>query len=786
MKKTITSVIFSFFLLFTQAQDVDLSHLPGSWKASWISCPDINQRAYGVYHFRKIIKLASKPGNYIVHVSADNRYRLFVNGKAVCAGPARGDLYNWNFETIDLAPYLEAGDNIIAALVWNMGEYAAVAQVSNQTGFLLQSYNDQNTAINTNASWKVYADAAYHPCSTDNGSRLRTYMVIGPGDSVNAAAFPWNWETLHYDDSKWQSAREVMGAVMVGYGSDNLWSLSPRTIPLMQETLQRIPVIRRSSEPVVDTSFLKGTSSLEVPAHKKISILLDQQYNTVSYPELLVSNGKGAQIKMTYAEALFDKSMNKGNRNEIEGKQILGNFDVFIADGGARLFRPLWQRTYRYLQLDIETKDAALSIDGLQGVANGYPFKENASFECSDPSLKDIWNVGWRTAKLCAGETYFDCPYYEQLQYEADTRIQVLISLYVSGDDRLMRKAIHDFYLSRVPEGLTQGRYPSSRMQVIPTFSLYWISMLHDYWMYRNDTAFVKQYLSAVRGGLDWYEDKIDKSKNMLGPMRWWNFEDWNLAFPGGVPDGANDGNSSLVTLHYVYTLQQAAGLFAFFGKANEAAQYASLANKLADATYKLCFDTKRNVMANTPEKKSFSQHASIMGVLCGAIPATRQKAVMQKVLSDTSLSQATFFYRFYLNQALKKAGMGDAYYSQLTPWRHMLDMGLTTFAENPDPTRSDCHAWSASPNYDFLATICGIEPAAYGFTKVKIEPHLGELQWASGVLPHPKGNLAISLKRQGTNSINATIDLPQGVTGDFIWNGKNVKLKEGKNAIVL
>ena len=54
------------------------------------------------------------------------------------SGPARGDLYNWYFETVDIAAYLQAGDNTLAALVWNMGVYAPVAQVSNQTAFVLQ------------------------------------------------------------------------------------------------------------------------------------------------------------------------------------------------------------------------------------------------------------------------------------------------------------------------------------------------------------------------------------------------------------------------------------------------------------------------------------------------------------------------------------------------------------------------------------------------------------------------------------------------------------------------
>ena len=121
-----------------------------------------------------------------------------------------------------------------------------------------------------------------------------------------------------------------------------------------------------------------------------------------------------------------------------------------------------------------------------------------------------------------------------------------------------MRKAILDFYHSRVPEGLTQGRYPSSRLQVIPPFSLFWVSMIHDYWMHRKDEKFVGNFLIPIMGVLDWFEKKIDTTKQMLGPMNWWSFVDWNDAFPGGTPDGAMDGNSSIISLQYVNTLQQA------------------------------------------------------------------------------------------------------------------------------------------------------------------------------------------------------------------------------------
>jgi hypothetical protein len=149
-------------------------------------------------------------------------------------------------------------------------------------------------------------------------------------------------------------------------------------------------------------------------------------------------------------------------------------------------------------------------------------------------------------------------------------------------------------------------------------------------------------------------------------------------------------------------------------------------------------------------------------------------------------LSQATFYYRFYLTLALKKAGMADLYYSQLKPWRGMLEKGLTTFAENPDPTRSDCHAWSSSPNYDFLATICGIMPGSPGFASVIVKPALGGLTQAQGSMPLPAGEIIVALQRKGIDGIIAEITLPSKLAGKFIWKGKEIMLKSGKQEIVL
>jgi alpha-L-rhamnosidase len=775
-----------------QRPDINPDLLKKAWPAKWITCPAVNQRAYGIYHFRKKISLPAKPGKFMLHISADNRYRFFVNGQPVCFGPARGDFYNWYYESIDISPYLKTGENILAAVVWNMAELASVAQFSNQTAFVVQGDGENEKIANTDNSWKVYHNMSYKPVSLDNMERLQSYMVIGPGDYVKASKYPWNWEKPAFNDTIWKSAEIITSPEPMGAGTDNRWTMVPRSIPLITEKLQRFGSIRRSTVQLGKSDILHGkissspqdaNKSLTIAPGKKISILLDQGFNTVAYPEILLSQGKGATVKLTYAETLFENGV-KGNRDVVEGKTIIGNYDIFEMDGSSkRLFRPLWQRTYRYVQLDITTAAQALTINDIYGMATGYPFQENASFSSNDPSLKAIWDVGWRTAKLCAGETYYDCPYYEQLQYEGDTRIQALISLYVSGDDRLMRKAINDFYNSRVPEGLTQGRYPSNRIQVIPPFSLYWISMLHDYMMLRNDDEFLQKYLIGVDGILNWYKNQIDPAKNMLGPMKWWHFTDWSKGFTGmGVPPAAENGNSAILSLHYAYTLRQAAELYQHFGQKIKADECAELAKSIGKGTLQHCYVPARGLVADSPEKSSFSQHANIMAVLSDAIQQEEAKKLMTQVLQEPELIQATFYYRFYLNQALKHADMGNLYYSRLDPWRNMIKTGLTTFAENPDPSRSDCHAWSASPNYDFLATICGITPLTAGFESVQVKPELGELVEISGRMPSPKGEISVSVSRSNRKDADIKIKLPAETQGVLIWGSKNIPLKAGDN----
>jgi hypothetical protein len=107
----------------------------------------------------------------------------------------------------------------------------------------------------------------------------------------------------------------------------------------------------------------------------------------------------------------------------------------------------------------------------------------------------------------------------------------------------------------------------------------------------------------------------------------------------------------------------------------------------------------------------------------------------------------------------------------------------LTTWAEIPDPSRSDCHAWSAHPNFHLLNIAAGIEPIAPGCKEVEIRPHLGELRWLEASLPHPRGDIAVKFRRVGKTGLEASVSLPPGITGRIIWQERE-KALSGESSI--
>jgi alpha-L-rhamnosidase len=762
-----------------QTDRINPALLTDYWTAQWIVHPTAPAHEYGVVHFRKTFELADVPAAFIVHVSGDNRYRLWVNDHFVALGPAAGDLRHWHFESVDLAAFLRPGRNVLAAIVWNGGEFRPMAQMTNRTAFLLQGDGELERLVDTDTSWRTFENRAFHSINyRQNDPRLHwDYYVAGVMDSVRADAYPWGWERPDYDDRGWLAARPITRGAPIGRESHQAWQLTPRRVPFLPETPQRFRRLARSEGGRLPAGFLRGTAPVTIPPNTLVTFLLDHGELTTGYPLLRLSGGAGAAVKLTYSEALYERERSKGHREAVEGQHVWGVYDVFVADGGERrAFRPLNVRTFRWVEMEVHTAGEPLVLEDLSSLYTAYPSTLEARFASDRDALRPIWDAGWRTLEISAQETFVSDLYWERMQYIGDTKVQAMAWMYMTRDDRLVRLALEQFDHSRAYFGLTQSRYPAFLEQYIPLYSLVWITMVHDYWMHRPDDGFLPQFLPGVRQVLGWFERKLN-DEGMLELLFHLDFVDWSyMPRRDEILRGAGSKSMCVHTLFYAYTLERAAELFGHFGHDGDATAYRGRSRELTDRAYRRCYDVERGLFADTPDREHFSQHANVLAVLTGAVPAEEQRALLERTLA-AELLEVDLYFEFFMGRALNKAGLGDRYLERLGPWENMLRLGMRTFGEVKGNPRSEAHAWSASPNYEFLATVLGIEPAAPGFAEVRIAPHPGALAPVGGTVPHPAGDVTVELRRGRNGALTAEVVLPPGLTGTFEWAGNRVPL---------
>ncbi len=769
---------------------------PKPFDAQWITAPGAPGHDPAVLRLRKSLALATVPQHFVVHVSADNHFLLMVNGTRIGEGPSVGDVQHWRYETFDLAPALHPGTNLIAATVWNLGDQAPIRQITSHLGFVLAPNSSAEAAAATDSTWLVHQDPgfAFLPKPAELGGN---YYVGSPGERLTASALDISWADpdAPTPTPAWQPALSLGTAVPRGVHSEaNSWLLVPDTLPPMEFTPTSAGHLVRSSGLATTPSF--PAAPVAVPAHTTATLLLDRDTLTTAYPSLTLSGGAGAHLTLRYAEALLDPAGNKGNRNQIEGKHIVGVSDEILPDGAPnRVFTPLDWRTWRFLQIDIATDDQPLTLNALTATFTAFPFEHRARFSSDDPTLSRIWDVGWRTARACAHDAYMDTPYWERLQYVGDTRIQTQISYTNAGDDRLARQAITAFHDSLLPEGIGQSRYPSRHLQVIQNFSMLWVSMVHDFWYLRDDPAFAREQLPAIRSELSYV--RAHSTPDGLPAYRdWWPFVDWATGFPGGDSPSL-DGVSAAGSLFYLQALRQTAELEQALGDPALAREDSAEATRLAQTIHTRFWSPADHLLADTSALTHFSQQVNALAVLLDVIPPAQQPGLITRLYSATdpgftassplppNLSPASNYFRFYLTRALVHAGLADRYLDTLGPWKTMLSNGLSTWAEQPEPTRSDSHAWSAHPNIDLLTTVAGITSAAPGFAAVRIAPALGPLHHLAATYPSPHGDITVVYTRTPT-ALQTRITLPPDLPGTLVWNRQTHTLHPGNNALTL
>ncbi len=754
----------------------------GPWQAQWIDpAGGIGVSDFGrVFYLRKNFDTRNTASFRRVYVSADSRYKLWVNGVLAARGPARFDPMHQQYDTLDLSSLVKQGENVIAAEVmyWGQGEPSRggpIFQVSARPAFVFES-----TEIKSDRSWKALVSEGIRAPGWDNVFKGVGYFAGNWLEQVDARKLPMGWEMPGFDDGAWSSAHPITRAEVWGEGDSRApWKLLPRSIGPVEE---RAPESARAIQAGVvkdnkaappfsfEVTPAPGTPSLPItlPGDGKLHyVVFDAGRLVTAFPRLEMEAGAGAVVEIMYAEAP-SVNFKKGRRDVLDGKRVEGLNDTYITRSGRQAYEPFFHRTFWYVRVAVKS-DTPVILHGLEYRWTSYAFPERGAFECSDATLNRIWEVGRYTARLCAHETYEDCPYYEQLQYVGDTRIQALVTYYASGDPRLPASAIRQLNDSRIPEGLTYSRYPSHLFQAIPGFSMIWVLMLDDYLLYTGDLELVRQSAGGVYSVLRFFED-YQTEQGFLANLPYWNYHDWT--FPdSGTPPGSKV-NCTLTTLLYKGALDAGARLFEALGDSAEAGRFHRQSESVAQAINSQAWSEQEGLYLDGIGVNSLSRHVNTYAILFDVADADRRARIAQRLFTDPKVRDTTFYFAHYLHQAAVKLGQPQRIIDDMARWKGMLDLGTSTWWETPTDTRSDCHAWSSAPTFEFMQEILGVRPVSPGFARVRIAPFTADLEWARGVIPTPKGDIRIDWKKPAGERFEIEIELPKGVEAEMIMPG--------------
>lgn len=718
------------------------------------------------------------PGKLQVDVTANTRYRLWVNEKPVASGPCKGDAYRHYYETLDLSEYLLVGQNTVAVQVLYQEPHSAIRQTDSRAaiysvygqggghrlaleGSVIDEAGEIVHTLTTGiAEWRVWLDHT----RTLLSSQVTEYLGA-VCEEIDFSRCPAEWKSFACDDSGWLAAVPLetvrINDFMRSVGLVQRFPIRERPIPLLDET------------PAV---FAREFSPLTVQAGTAASLLLDAGEEVNGYPQFFFQGGEGSIIEITY----FEKFTGADARSKVDAEngQISGVTDKLLLSGGNIVFEPFWYRTFRFISISVTAeKDVTLLTPTYR--KTNYPLKVDSWISSSETWVEEVWQLCVRTLKNCMMETYMDCPYYEQNQFPMDTRLQALFCAAASRDDRLTRKALEDFHCSMTPDGLVQGRYPAVYPQIISTFSLYYIFMLEEFWRRTGDLDAIRQYLPDVDRMLGYYQSKIG-ADGLVGRLGYWEFIDWQQAWSelGGIPAALEHGPSTIINLMYALALDRGAALMEAAGRAELGSEYRRRQKEILDRIRSLCWDEDRQMFREGPAFSQYSQHAQSWAVLNGLLTGEQAVRTLRRAMDEKDVLRCSFSTSFEWFRALETVGLYQETREAMLRWATLPALGNTTCPETPDESRSECHAWSALPMYEFICVMAGIRE---NNGVIEIRPAPAYLPDLHGAAATKAGPLRFEYVRESAQWRYQFI-LPEGVDAVFHHaDGRTKHLRGGK-----
>lgn len=748
------------------------------WQATWV-WDDGPARPLNAYlYLRKSFVLPRRPsGPATIRVSADTRYRLYVNGRTSASynGPARGDHLHHCIDTHEVEGLVE-GENVLSALVYFVGVGTCHSMLG-RAGFLLEARipaGDETIVVGTDETWRL------HPAPYLGGFERMSIQLPFP-EVFDAAKEPVGWRLPGFDDSAWGCA-----TVVARPGEEPWPRLEDRDIPALRRResprprLASVLALKRVSKPcATPAEEMEAATSLETwpgdgPVRLRgralhvepcpepgVSIVIDYGREVSGYFGLAFRGTGAARVDVGYSERLEADGV--VNPNHFGGCDVHYADRVLWAAGGADAWQTLNPRAFRYVRLDVHDCTEPLTILP-QFVAAGYPVRTVGTFQCSDPLLERIWEVGRYTAELCMDDAYMDCPWRERGQWLADARIEALVSAYAFGDTLLTRRAWRQYAQSQrvldawggegpAPEhhaaAWVKCVYPAAPPfdSVLPTFNCIWLTGLWEYFLLTGDRSLLDEVWQAVQSLVLLLKDH-ESPNGLLHNLPGWLIVDWaNVDLRG---------EATAVNAYYHAGLQAAARIARALGRPELGSQWEMRAADVRDALNDLLWDRERGVyidaLVDGARSEVVSEQANILCVLYGVADREQRQRILDRFVRRDPAPEPqwvriqTPYFAFYLLRALYGLGMHqEALDYTRKHWGDMLARGATTFWEQYEPQWSLCHAWSSAPTYDLPAEVAGIRPLQPGYEEFSVDVRPADLTWFRAVVPSPRGEIRVS-----------------------------------------
>lgn len=766
----------------------------GQWPARWIHHPEPSAGPH-LLLFRKTIEV-TQPLRFRAHVTADERYTLWVNGRRIAEGPERGDPDDWYFDTYDIE--LEPGHHTLLVRVHALGNAAPRAQMSLRPGFLFApecSHASQILATGQ-SEWDVVRLPGYtfeppfdkEPFSigfnaVHDGRRIDRELERGHGAHGSRAEVGLPGANPA-QRNRYPATHLLKPGLLPARRRSRFFSGRIRVVETMPTG--EAPAPYPCPDNCVDQAenwnrLYQQAIALQIPAQTRLRVLVDlEDYIGADYA-IAFRGAPGASIQVGFAESLFDDTgyVNKGQREQIEGKYFKGIGDTFIASGSeaAQRFESIFWRSGRFFELSIDTGASPLEIESLELYRVGFPIEWDYAFAADDNSLQCIPPLVERTLAASTDDSFMDGPYYEQMLWVGDL-VQTQLTHFVTHLELpLARKAIRSFEASRLQDGLTCARWPARDRMIIAPFSLYWIEVIHDYALWRGELESLRQHMRGVRGVIDAFLE-MRNADGLLEIDKGWNMVDWVPDWPMGVPPGADGGVSSILNWQFVRILGKYAHLETIYEEPELAERAARMAAELAIILSTELWDADRGLFLDAPGAATYSEHAQALAILSDRLPPEQLEQVAD--FTDQPITRATIAFSHFVFEALFKIGRPMPFFERLSDWKQLPEKGFLTLPEGPEPSRSDCHAWGSHPLYHLMASVLGIRPASATFAEIRVCPQLGPLQQASGRIPHPLGTVAVAFENADGHT-RADITLPAGLSGELTLNNTNYALRPGR-----